>query len=81
MDENRTNPYGEQPSAQPWQPPLMPGDSKRIGLDRSVPEGAWLEFASMLDRRKKSHVAVALLLLAVFLLPVLTTLRYLLWSI
>jgi hypothetical protein len=81
MDETRRDPDGEQPPVQPWQPPLMPGDSQRIGLDRSVPEGAWLEFASMLDRRKRSHVAVALLLLAVFLLPVFTTLRYLLWSL
>ena len=30
----------------------------------------------MLDRRKKSHVVVALVLLVVFLLPVLNTLRY-----
>ena len=81
MDDNRTDPYAEQPPVQPWQPPLMPNDSNRMGLDRSVPEGAWLEFASMLDRRKKSHVAVALVLLVVFLLPVLNTLRYLFTSL
>ena len=32
-------------------------------------------------RRKKSHVAVALVLLVVFLLPVLNTLRYLFTSL
>ena len=81
MDDNRTEPYDEHPPVHPWQPPLMPSDSNRMGLDRSVPEGAWLEFASMLDRRKKSHVAVALVLLVVFLLPVLNTLRYLFTSL
>jgi hypothetical protein len=57
-----------------WQPPEMPDDLRRMGLTRNTEEGAWIEFASMLDRSKPSHVAVAwLILLALFGIPLLMT--------
>jgi hypothetical protein len=77
MSDDRPDPW-DTPQGPAWQPPLMPEDSRRMGLDRRVPEGAWIEFASMLDSRKKSHVAVAVVLLVVFMLPVLTTLKFVL---
>ena len=52
----------------------MPDDTRRIGLDRNTVEGAWVEFASLLDRRRTSHVVVAWLALAIFVVPVLLTL-------
>ena len=54
----------------------MPAEARRIGLDRNTVEGAWLELATNLDRRKKSHLVVAILLLAVFVLPLVTQLGY-----
>ena len=52
----------------------MPDDLRRMGLTRNTEEGAWIEFASMLDRSKPSHVAVAwLILLALFGIPLLLT--------
>ncbi|MFC6286705.1 hypothetical protein ACFP3Q_10865 [Nocardioides sp. GCM10027113] len=80
MDEREPEPWG--PSGDPghspvsdlWRPPTMPEDSRRMGLDRNTVEGAWLEFASVLDRRKPSHVVVAVLALAIFVIPVLLTL-------
>jgi hypothetical protein len=66
------------PRGRPWDGLAMPADSRRMGLDRNTVEGAWLELASNLDRRKKSHLVVAIVLLAVFVLPLLTQLRYIL---
>ena len=57
-----------------WQPPEMPDDLRRMGLTRNTEEGAWIEFASMLDRSKRSHVAIAwLILLTLFGIPLLAT--------
>ena len=77
MSDRRLDPSGDPghgvPTA-PWRPPAMPEDIRRIGLDRNTVEGAWVEFASLLDRRRTSHVVVAWLALAVFVVPVLLTL-------
>ena len=56
-----------------WRPPELPQDVRRIGLDRNTVEGAWIEFASVLDRSRPSHVVVAWLALAIFVLPLLLT--------
>ena len=57
-----------------WRPPELPDDLRRMGLTRNTEEGAWIEFASMLDPRRRSHVAVAwLILLALFGVPLLMT--------
>jgi hypothetical protein len=77
MDDDRPDPW-DTPQGPIWQPPQMPEDARRMGLDRRVPEGAWIELASMLDGRKKSHVAVAVVLLVMFTLPALSTLKFLL---
>jgi hypothetical protein len=69
------------PTGPPWDGPAMPADSRRIGLDRNTVEGAWIELASNLDRRKPAHLVVAILLLVVFVLPVLTTLKFVLESL
>lgn len=77
MADRRLEPSGDPghglPAA-PWRPPAMPEDLRRIGLDRNTIEGAWVEFASLLDRRRPSHVVVAWLALAIFVVPVLLTL-------
>ena len=81
MADRRLEPSGDpghDPPATPWRPPAMPEDVRRIGLDRNTVEGAWLEFASLLDRRRTSHVVVAWLALAIFVVPVLLTLLELL---
>jgi hypothetical protein len=78
MSDRRLDPSGD-PGHGPvahdiWQPPEMPDDLRRMGLTRNTEEGAWIEFASMLDRSKPSHVAVAwLILLALFGIPLLMT--------
>ena len=56
-----------------WYPPQMPQDVRRIGLDRNTVEGAWIEFATVLDRSRPSHVVVAWLALAIFVLPLVLT--------
>ena len=53
-----------------WQPPRMPVDQARLGLDRNTVEGAWIEFASALDRSRVSHRLVAWVLLVLLLVPV-----------
>ena len=53
-----------------WQPPRMPVDQARLGLDRNTVEGAWIEFASALDRSRLSHRLVAWVLLVLVLVPV-----------
>jgi hypothetical protein len=65
---------GHSPVVDPCRPPSLPEDARRMGLNRNTVEGAWLELASVLDRRKPSHVVVALLALAIFVTPVLLTL-------
>jgi hypothetical protein len=75
MDEREpSGDPGHSPASDAWRPPVLPADARRMGLNRNTVEGAWLEFASVLDRRKPSHVLVALLGLAIFLVPVLLTL-------
>lgn len=54
----------------------MPEDARRMGLDRNVPEGAWLQFAGSLKASKPSHRIVAWLVLLTFLMPLILTLRY-----
>jgi hypothetical protein len=57
----------------------MPDDLRRMGLTRNTEEGAWIEFASMLDRSKPSHVAIAwLILVTLFGIPLLVTVSQLL---
>jgi len=77
------DPYdaGPVPTGPPWDGLAMPPDSRQMGLDRNTVEGAWIELASNLDRRRKSHLVVAILLLAVFLLPVLSTLKFVIESL
>jgi hypothetical protein len=57
-----------------WTPPELPDDLRRMGLTRNTEEGAWIEFASMLDRSKPSHVMIAwLILLTLFGVPLVMT--------
>ena len=77
MNDRRLEPSGDpghDEAHAAWQPPAMPADQARLGLDRNTVEGAWVEFATLLDRRRTSHVVVAWLALAVFVVPVLLTL-------
>lgn len=53
----------------------IPADAREMGLDRNVPEGAWLAFAGSLSPARPSHRLVAWLLLAVFVMPLLLTLK------
>jgi hypothetical protein len=53
----------------------IPPDARAMGLDRNVPEGAWLSFAGQLSASKPSHRLVAWLLLAVIVVSFLLTLR------
>ena len=62
----------------PWAPAAMPDDAARIGLDRNVPDGAWIHFVASLDGRRVSHRLIAWVLLALFGLGVLLQLRNLL---
>ncbi|MCR1783495.1 hypothetical protein KVF89_13215 [Nocardioides carbamazepini] len=63
---------GDEP--EPWAPAEhLPTDAQRMGLSRSVPDGALLEFAGSLDSAKRSHRMVAWVLLAVMVAPVLLT--------
>lgn len=70
MDGQRSEPTTPEPV---WRAPDMPEDVRRIGLDRNTVEGAWIEFASMLDRRKPLHLVVAWVLLALFMMPPVMT--------
>ena len=78
MSERRLDPSGDpghhSAPGSPWQPPEMPDDLRRIGLTRNTEEGAWIEFVSMLDRSRPSHVLVAwLILVALVGLPAFFT--------
>jgi hypothetical protein len=53
----------------------IPHDAQAMGLDRNVPEGAWLSFAGSLSASKPSHRLVAWLLLTVIVLTFVLTLR------
>jgi hypothetical protein len=53
----------------------IPADARSMGLDRNVPEGAWLAFAGSLRATKPSHRLVAWLLLAAIVLPLVLTLE------
>ena len=53
----------------------IPPDAKQMGLDRNVPEGAWLAFAGSLSAARPSHRLVAWLLLAAFAMPLLLTIK------
>jgi hypothetical protein len=57
-------------------PNPIPADAQRLGLDRW--SGAEIAFAASLDGSKRSHRAVAIALLVVFLMPVFITLLSLL---
>lgn len=55
-----------------WEPPdNQPPDARRMGLNRSVPDGALLDFAGSLDSTKPLHRATAWVMLVVFSVPVL----------
>ena len=74
MSDRRLEPSGDPGHDEEdvvWQPPRMPVDQARLGLDRNTVEGAWIEFASALDRTKASHRIVAWVLLVLILVPVL----------
>lgn len=49
----------------------MPGDARRMGLDRNTEEGALVALASSLDPAKLSHRIVAWLLLVALVAPLL----------
>jgi hypothetical protein len=53
----------------------IPYDARAMGLDRNVPEGAWLSFAGSLSPSKPSHRLVAWVLLAVIVLTFVLTLQ------
>jgi len=55
-----------------WMPAdHLPPDAQRMGLNRSVPDGALLDFAGSLDGSKPLHRATAWVMLVVFGMPVL----------
>lgn len=59
---------------EPWAPvEHLPADARRMGLNSLVPDGALLELAGSLDSAKRSHRAVAWVLLVVMVAPVLLT--------
>lgn len=82
MDDRRLDSSGDPghgPVApQIWQPPEMPADLQRLGLTRNTEEGAWIELASMLDRARPSHLLIAWLMLAIFVVPLLLSVWFLL---
>lgn len=60
-------------------PNPFPADARRLGVDQySGGDAAWIALAANLDARKPAHRVIAVLLLAFFLFPVLTTVAYLL---
>jgi hypothetical protein len=76
MTDRRLEPSGDpgHEETAAWRPPAMPADQARLGLDRNTVEGAWVEFASALDRRKPTHRVVAWVLLVLIGLPLLLAL-------
>ena len=52
-------------------PSPIPGDARRLGLDRNTEEGALIALAGSLDPAKLSHKIIAWVLLLVFAAPVL----------
>jgi hypothetical protein len=53
----------------------IPRDARSMGLDRNVPEGAWLSFAGSLKASKPSHRFVAWLILVGILLTFILSLH------
>ncbi|MGZ4445198.1 MAG: hypothetical protein ACXVWZ_05115 [Nocardioides sp.] len=51
-------------------PDHVPDDARRMGLNRSVPDGALLDFAGSLDPAKPLHRITAWAMLVVFGFPV-----------
>ncbi|MBU2693721.1 hypothetical protein [Pimelobacter sp. 30-1] len=77
--ERRDDDGPDDPGAVAWtQADHIPDDARRMGLSRSVPDGAMLELAGALDSRKRSHRVVAWVLLFAFAVPVLLSLLSLL---
>lgn len=55
-----------------WEPPdRLPPDARLMGLNRTVPDGALLDFAGHLDASKPLHKITAWVMLVVFGMPVL----------
>ncbi|HSS67244.1 MAG TPA: hypothetical protein VLK34_01750 [Nocardioidaceae bacterium] len=52
----------------------IPGDARRMGLDRNTEEGAIVAMVGSLNPAKPMHRFVAWVLLAVFCVPLLITL-------
>ena len=74
MDERPGHPSGDPGHAdapRPWEPPQLPVEHQQLGLTRNTEEGALVEFAASLSSAKRSHVLIAWVLLAAFVLPVL----------
>jgi hypothetical protein len=71
-DEDESGPL---PTGQLHSMQGIPQDARSMGLDRNVPEGAWLSFAGSLNATKPSHRLVAWVLLAVIVLTFLLTLQ------
>ena len=83
------DPYAEDPFAEDWTlddpdhpaPPYwfagqhLPPDARRVGLTHDVPDGAILDFAGQLDPAKLGHRVTAWALLVLFGMPVLISVR------
>lgn len=67
----------DEPAAEPITPEdflapnPVPGDARRLGLDRNTEEGALIALAGSLDPAKLSHKVIAWVLLLVLIAPLL----------
>lgn len=67
----------DEPGAEPITPEdflaanPIPGDARRLGLDRNTEEGALIALAGSLDPAKVSHKIIAWVLLLVLIAPLL----------
>ena len=76
--ESTGDPGHSDDARSPWEPPAMPYDARRLGLDARTEEGAWVQLASSLDSSRRLHRVTAWVLLFVIAgFPVL--LRLLAW--
>lgn len=65
-----------------WTPPThLPLDAQRMGLNRSVPDGALLDFAGSLDPAKPLHRVTAWVMLVVFAFPAALYVVRILWGL
>ena len=64
--ESSGDPGHSEDAPAPWAPAPMPDDAARMGLDRNVPDGAWIHFVASLDGSRLSHKLVAWALLLLF---------------